>query len=338
MSDSAGVLETARRIADDVLFARALETDASELLPRDNVDALADAGLYGTAGPEDAGGLGIDLPTGMRVIETLASGCLTTAFVWIQHHGLVFRLSQLGESSPLREEWLPKLCRGEQRAGVVLAGARPGPPLLTATRARGGWTLNGDAPWVTGWGRVDVLMVAARDGEDVVWAILDAGESDGIGVEPLRLVAVNASGTVKLTFRDHHVADERVLGTEPLAAHVERDAEGLRPNGSLALGVTGRCCRLLGPSSLDGKLERAREALDAATRETMPEARARAAELAMRAATTLVVEQGSSSILMDRHAQRLAREAMFLLVFASRPAIKASLRELVANGTVGAES
>jgi hypothetical protein len=35
----------------------------------------------------------------------------------------------------------------------------------------------------------------------------------------------------------------------------------------------------------------------------------------MRAASTLVVAGGGRSMLLDHHAQRLAREAMFLLVF-----------------------
>jgi alkylation response protein AidB-like acyl-CoA dehydrogenase len=56
----------------------------------------------------------------------------------------------------------------------------------------------------------------------------------------------------------------------------------------------------------------------------MPEERARASELALRAATTLVVSGGGRSIAMDHQAQRLAREAIFLLVFGQTAAIKAA--------------
>ena len=54
-------------------------------------------------------------------------------------------------------------------------------------------------------------------------------------------------------------------------------------------------------------------------------ARAEASELAVRATAALTVRDGSNSITTDSHAQRLAREAVFLLVFGSRPAIKAAL-------------
>jgi hypothetical protein len=57
----------------------------------------------------------------------------------------------------------------------------------------------------------------------------------------------------------------------------------------------------------------------------MAQARAAASELAVRAAAALAVSDGSKSIMTGQHPQRLAREALFLLVFGSRPAIKRAL-------------
>jgi hypothetical protein len=57
----------------------------------------------------------------------------------------------------------------------------------------------------------------------------------------------------------------------------------------------------------------------------MAAARAAASELALRAAAALAVRDGAGAITVDAHAQRLAREALFLLVFGSRPAIKSEL-------------
>ncbi len=92
--------------------------------------------------------------------------------------------------------------------------------------------------------------------------------------------------------------------------------------------MTGRCCRLLGPGPLDDELAACRERLDAALTTdvtAMAQARAAASELAVRAAAALAVAHGSKSITADAQAQRLAREAVFLLVFGSRPAIKSAL-------------
>ncbi|MDQ1425724.1 MAG: hypothetical protein QOD72_3222, partial [Acidimicrobiaceae bacterium] len=83
MSD---IVARARRIADEVLFPASLAVDTSELLPVTLLDALADAGLYGLAVPAALGGLGLDPSTATDVVELLASGCLTTTFVFMQHH------------------------------------------------------------------------------------------------------------------------------------------------------------------------------------------------------------------------------------------------------------
>ncbi len=319
-------LDVARAIAEDVLFPAATATDAADLVPVANLDALAAAGFYGIAVPAAYGGFDLDLATQHRVVETLASGCLTTTFVWLQHRNPTRALVATGNEA-LRDTWLAPLASGERRAGIALVGNRPGPPILRAARARGGLVLEGDAPWVSGWGLVDALLVTAREDDTVVSALIDAVGSDDLRAERLRLVGANASGTVTLRFDRHAVPSDRIVAEEPHATVLERDATGLRMNGSLALGLIERCCRLLGPSRLDDELIAARVALDRATTDGLPAARAGACELALRAATALAVARGSRSILAGDHAERLVREALFLQVFGSRPAIKASLLE-----------
>lgn len=320
-------LAAARRLADEVLFPAALATDRCDMVPAGRLDALAGAGLYGLFGPQDAGGLDADPFEAGAVTEALAGGCLSTALVWAQHHHAVRALSAAPPGGP-RREWLEPLCRGERRAGVAFAGLRrPGTPVLTAAPAAGGWRLDGFAPWVSGWGGVDVVHVGARHGHDVVWLLVDAHPCASLTAERIALAAVNASSTVTLTFRGHHVGAERVTGVEPFAEWQARDATGLRFNASHVLGVTGRCLRLLDEAgvvtaALAAAHTRVRADLDGASPAAMPAARARAAALGVRVASTLVAAGGGRSVTADHHAQRLAREAMFLLVFGQTPAIR----------------
>jgi len=139
------------------------------------------------------------------------------------------------------------------------------------------------------------------------------------------MIAVTASSTVQLRFDGHFVPAECVTGISPHREWLNRDPMRLRANGSLALGVAARCCAMIGPSPLDGELRARRDALNAGLLESRPAARAAASELAMQAAAALVAVRGSRAILVGEHPQRLAREALFLLVFASRPAIKENL-------------
>jgi hypothetical protein len=67
------------------------------------------------------------------------------------------------------------------------------------------------------------------------------------------------------------------------------------------------------------------------TAEDVAGARAHAADLALRSAATLVVKQGARSILRDQHAQRLMREATFLLVFGTRAPIQQALLGIVSR-------
>ena len=320
------MLEAAQHLADDVLFLRALETDRAALVPKDLLDQLAAAGLYGLTGPAEFGGAGIsDRRTAWRTVEWLASGCLTTTFVWAQHLGTVTAIAERA-GHELRDRWLRSLCSGEVRAGVAFSALRRhGPPMLTASPEAGGWVLHGSAPWVSGWGRIDVIRVAARHGEDIVWTLVETTERPALRAEPLDLAAVNASGTVTLRFEGLAVPDDRVIALEPFEAWRARDREGLRLNGSHALGVAGRCLALLDDAATlrdVSTLGRARSELDSATPDTLPQARARASRLAMRLAERLVITRGGGSILMTNHAQRLAREALFLLVFGQTPAIR----------------
>jgi len=329
----AGVLPEAWRIAEEVLFPAAMATDAADMVPVSHFDALAAAGLYGIFGPVQAGGLGLDLPGGCAVVEVLAGGCLATTFVWIQHFGLLRALGADDAPARLRDTWLGPACRGELRAGIALAGLLPGPPRLRARAVSDGWILTGTCPWVTGWGQINVLLVAARGPDDtIVTLVLDAADQAGLTITRQHLTAVNASATVQLDFADVLVPAGRLVSLAPFDPAMNLTAAALRVNGSLALGLTGRCCRLMGASPLDDGLDACRQRLAATGDETIQAARAAASELAVRAAAALAVYEGSRSITAGAHAQRLAREATFLLVFGSRPGIRADLLRRLGAG------
>ena len=322
------VLAAARGLADDLLFPDAMRVDGMDVLPVAHLDALAALGLYGAPGPVQAGGLGLGLAATCAVVEELASGCLTTTFVWLQHCGLVMTLAAEGTPAALRDGWLGPACRGEVRGGIALTGLIPGPPQLRARPAGGGWRLDGEAPWVTGWGLIDLLLVLARGpGDSIVSLILDAAACPGLTVTRQRLSAVNASVTVRLGFDDVAVPGERFAGQGPFDPAESLRPDRMRINGSLALGLAGRCARLLGPGPLDGEVDGCRELLDMAVADAtaMAEARAAASALAVRATAALAVREGSRAVAVDQHPQRLAREAVFLLVFGSRPGIKSAL-------------
>ncbi len=110
------VRPTVRRLADETPFPEAMRMDGLSTLPAAHLNALAAAGRYGAPVPPEAGGFGLDLRGVCTVAEELASGCLATAFVWIQNWGLVTTLATEGAPAALRDQWLGSLCHGKVRA------------------------------------------------------------------------------------------------------------------------------------------------------------------------------------------------------------------------------
>ncbi len=306
----------ARRLAEDLLFPEAERIDAAPVVPRRYLDALAGAGLYDLPG---------EALEAARVIEALGGASLVTAFVWIQHHSPVRAVAAAGGA--VAEEGLGPLRSGARRAGIAYAALRrAGPPAATAEPARrgdGSWVLSGHAPWVTGWGLVDVVMAGARYGDDMVWLLIDAEPQAAMAVEPVALAALQASATVSLRWAGLVVGAERVLGVEPYEDWRRRDAAGRAANGYLAVGVAERCARLLGSAPLAAEVDGARAGLDTATPASVAAARAQASLLAVRAAAALVAAGGGHSVEAGTAAARLMREATFLLVFGQTPDIRA---------------
>jgi alkylation response protein AidB-like acyl-CoA dehydrogenase len=312
------------KVVADRFAEEAAVVDRADAVPREHFEMLAGLGLYGAFAPVEMGGMGLSLAEMCETVEELAAACLATTFVWIQHFRLLAATLDPTVPAIVAGE-RAEILSGQVKGGVALTGLQPGPAKLTATPTRDGWSLDGEAPWVSGWGLVDRLVVGARGPDDTVVIVeLDAKDQPGLTAARRQLSALNASVTVKVMFDALFVGGDRVIGQGPHDPSRE-PPEGLRVNGSLALGIARRCCALLGASALDDELRDARGELDGATAETMAVARARACELAVRASNALAVYRGSSSVLEGGVAERTAREAQLLLTFGSRPAIRQSL-------------
>ncbi|SDD86907.1 acyl-CoA dehydrogenase family protein [Rhodococcus tukisamuensis] len=323
----------AQDIADDVLFPAADSVDADGEIPVSHFEVLADAGFYAMAAPPERGGPALELDDLVAVVETLCGGCLATSFTWLQHHGVVAGLAG-SPNQILRERHWDGLLDGTVRAGVAFAGAIPQPPLLYARRVEGGYLLDGVAPFVTGWGIVDLLQLSARDEFDdsIVHTLVEAVPAAGITVEDLPLIAARGSNTVRVRFDGYEVSDDRVVNVASPEQFRAGQTFGSWLNACMATGVTRRCLTELAELGCDttvltDELSGVRANLDTALagRGDLYAARAQASELALRAAAALVTATGSAAALSGSTAERLMREATLTLVAASRPQIRRTL-------------
>jgi alkylation response protein AidB-like acyl-CoA dehydrogenase len=314
-----GRLDAAESVARDVLAPAADRIEDDPGLLDSCLAALAGAGLYDVVLSDE--------PLLMeRTVEALACGCLTVALVWMQHHGAVVGVAG-SDRGRLRAEWLSPLLNGAVRATTTFAGVLPA-PLLRVEFRDGHHVLNGEAPWISGWSTAGVVNVSARDPSDrILWLLVDTCPTEALTVEPVELMALNASHTVHAQCRELVVPDDRLVGSVSVDEWRATDVNRLRINGYLALGLARRCALSARDAGLDAAVDRCRSALDAATSVDVAAVRALAGRLALQAAAAALVAGGSQEVIRGRAAERLAREALVLLVFGTRPAIRASLLE-----------
>jgi alkylation response protein AidB-like acyl-CoA dehydrogenase len=315
-------------VADRVLAPDAQFTDQAERVPATNLEALARAGLYGLFGGAQA-----PAPATTRaVFEALAGACGATFFVWVQHHAPV-RMLAASANADLRERWLTPLRAGEVLGGVAFAHLRrPDPPAVVAQRrAGGGWRLTGEAPWVTSWGLAEVFAVAARWEDRVVFFALPASAP---GLEPssaLRLLAMSATSTVRLGFRDVALTDGDVIEDRSFREWQEHDRSATAQPHPAAFGVAAACLSRLTPlePATAGALQAEWEDCRAQSYASAGGVglRAWSLELALRCAYGLVAATGGRAMELSHPAQRLLREASFYAIQAQTRALRQATLE-----------
>ncbi len=310
--------------------------DTSNLVPAAHLAALADAGLYGIAGPTSHGGLDADPQDMRRVFATIAGGCGATFFVWAQHHGVVgtVRRARSGVATSPRgglpaddlDELLRSLCTGATRAGTAFAYLRN--PEARGVRAHpvdDGWELDGVAPWVTAWGLADVFLIAATtDDGRIVWTLVEAGPErpvDGLTASALPLAVFGATGTVSLRLDRVRVAHERVLLVEDLAAWRRSNRIQAAPGQPQCIGVAERCVRHL-RSTEDDEVAGAADRIDQAIAARWDDDEAIIAALPERVAAESETAGASDAFVAAASAHRtrcleLGRSASTVLLAAS---------------------
>jgi len=324
------VVEAARRLADEVLRPEAEDVELHGV-PRSHLAALAAAGLFGVTAPAAYGGTDQPVEVIREIVEILAGADASTWFVWTQHHTPVRTLVR-GTNDALRDHWLPKLATGSALAGVAFTHLRrPGAPAVRASRADGGWRIHGDLAWLTSWGLADVFLVGAVNGEQVVWMLSPLTEMDGVTAQALDLVAMRGTSTVSVHLDGVFVDDGDVVLVEPLDEWRANDAERTADVSPAVFGVTSECVRRLADvgSAFAGQVDELRARAYGLQDQQGPRAeriavRAQAHALALRASAALVAAGAGRSMLAGNPAQRLAREALFLLIQGQDAEIRAA--------------
>jgi isovaleryl-CoA dehydrogenase len=193
------------RVIEDVVAPGATEVDAAGAFPRQQIDALAQAGLLALTVPAEFGGGGGGLREAAEVVRVLGAVCGSTAMVATMHYSATAALIAAGD-----KETLSAIAGGHHLSTLAFSetGSRSHfwAPLGTAV-ADGDDIVRLDASksWVTSAGHADSYVWSSRplsaDGPMTLWLVPAgvaglsvSGAFDGLGLRGNASAPMTADG------------------------------------------------------------------------------------------------------------------------------------------------
>jgi len=237
-----------REFAEKEIGPLAQELDEGEKFSCELTRKMADLGLFGIYVSDKYGGAGMDYLSYCVAVEEIAR-------IDGSHAATVAAANSLGigpinyyGNDRQKEEWLPRLCRGDILASFGLtepgAGSDAGASRTNAHLENGQWVINGSKIFITnssspmsGICTVQAVTGKRDDGKNEISCILVPNGTDGFTANKMTgKMMWRSSDTGELFFDDCRVPEENLLGEK--GAGFRQMLETL-DNGRLAIAAMG---------------------------------------------------------------------------------------------------
>jgi alkylation response protein AidB-like acyl-CoA dehydrogenase len=363
--DQQTLLDLAKSYLRESVAPRASEIDHDPEVLRDALKGMGDRSLLALRVPNVWGGAGVTEETYRRFQQLVSRYSGALAFLQTQHQSAADMLTN-SENESLKRQYLPYMSTGQVLVGVGFSQLRrPGEPLVKATPVKGGYQLDGQVPWVTGFGFFQDFIVGAMlpDNRAVYGVVpcVDTLQADQGALakhtdrliafsEPMQLAAMASTNTVTATLSHWFLPEERVIFIRPGGAIHESDKKNVLHHGFFALGCARAGLDILEAAyhtkqlpfiklafeSLNEEVTRCDAAMmQALSPESQPweerlQLRAWAINLALRCAHAAVTVSSGAANYTHHPAQRVYREALVFTVSGQTTAVmEATLDRLV---------
>lgn len=320
------LLPALRRRADDL--------DQNGAWPSDDLAELDRAGILRMALPQRCGGSASSALGQHLAYEAIARASLAVSLILSQRDAAIGLVE--ASNAPARDALLDELAAGAfTTVGVaqLTTSRQGGPPALRATRDGDGYRIDGLIPWCTGAANsAFVVAGAATDGgQHLLFALRPNGP--GVSIDsPMPLVALRSTWTASFHCDDVRIGPADIL-TGPAPKVLARANHLPLGQAYLAMGLCRGALDLIAAhrspaaqaaaASFESQIGELRQRIlalcepgrEAEAAEASPEIRGRCNDLAVRITHAAVALFKGTALLAGHPAQRLAREAMFLLVW-----------------------
>tara|TARA_B100000676_G_scaffold297145_1_gene338414 strand:+ start:72469 stop:73659 length:1191 start_codon:yes stop_codon:yes gene_type:complete len=257
-----------RRASELVPFLRekADETEQNRSMLPEVHDRFTDSGLLRILLAPGLGGLGLGLTTQLEAVMETARGCGSTA--WL--HSLIGNQNYL-------VGWYPPEAQEEVRATetplftCLVMGAT-----ITANRAKGGVSLTGSWPYVSGVDQANWLMLSARDPDNEKRSLTCLIPKSSVSVtDDWYWLGMKGTGSKTVSLSEEFVPDHRILCFKEAEANGIPGAavnKGTLYQGSPNSTVFAFAVAAPAVGLAEGAIEAYRERLETRTNARMPSA------------------------------------------------------------------
>jgi alkylation response protein AidB-like acyl-CoA dehydrogenase len=211
-----------RTFAREELGAVAAQLDRDPVFPWPTLRKMGDLGLLGMLTPAEYGGAGLGSLAYVVLLEEIAAVDAAHATIMSVTNGLPQSLLLKHGTEEQRRRYLPRLASGEWIGAFCLSEPNSGSDAVAmetrATRAEGGYLLNGTKAWITSGGEAQLYLVLAKTepaaGARGVTCFLVEKGTEGVSFgRPEEKLGQHAAITTTVTLEDCFVPDEAVLGS-----------------------------------------------------------------------------------------------------------------------------
>lgn len=326
------------------------EIDQTGHWPAEDLETLGRAGILRMAMPVELGGIGASAIQQHLAYEAIARASMGVALILSQRDAAIGLID--ASASPARHALLSELASnafGTVGIAQLTTSRQGGAPALGAIRDGDGYRIDGLIPWCTGAAKATFIIAGAVDeaGRQLLFALRP--EADGVKIDPpLPLVALRSTWTTAIRCEQVRIGPDDLL-SGPASKVLVRGNNLPLGQAYLAMGL----CRGAIDLIAEHRSEAARSASEsfetqlseircrvielsdpARDREALAEApaiRGRCNDLAVRVTHAAAALYKGTALLAGHPAQRLAREAMFLLVWSCPSAVIDCTVELLSS-------
>ena len=206
---------TVRAYCKEKLLPRIIDDNRNENFSREIFTEMGELGLLGSYldGYGCAGSNYVSYGLITREIEKIDSAY--RSIMSVQTSLVMYPIHKFG-SDEQKEQYLPKLAKGELIGSFGLtepdAGSDPGAMKTKAVKVKGGYELNGTKTWISNAPYADVIIIWAKDEENVIRGFIVDRESKGLSTPKIQgKLSLRASATGQVIMENVFCPEDKIL-------------------------------------------------------------------------------------------------------------------------------